>query len=415
MSVSRPGLPRSVRLLLFAAIGLQLTVSANLLFLAGIDYAHPGGDPVMKFHPATYLMMLALFLAWRARPLHGENPRAPRELRLFMAAMFGVMIWSTVFVGPSGVAVYVESYVVAGLFAILVHRLDAATRLKLARFTACLVALNVVIALGETVAHMHLIPIYLEETPLLDAPGEFRPSALYDHPLTGSAVTMTALLTLPDLRLKPWKMAALTCLLALGLVSWGERTALGIGLAFLAVRLGVGEFHALLHRRVGMLHLLRVAAGICAVPIALAIIVTATSIGERLGAHAGVDGSASARIDEWRILGLLDLHAWMFGTPIADFPALIYKIGLTYPLTGIESFWLFALLDLGLIGFAIWGTALFAFLRHLWSQGSPSGRMAMIALLLAASTSNSLGRKCNILFVLVACMAPGAVATRTIG
>lgn len=406
-------LPRRVRLLLFAAIGLQLTVSANLLFLAGIDYAHPGGNPLGKFHPATYLLALATFLAWRARPVHGANPRPPRDLCVFLAAMFAVMVWSTAFVGPSGVAVYVESYVAAGMFALLVHRLDAGSRLRLARFATALVALNVLLALGETIAHAHLIPIYLEETALQDAPGEFRPSALYDHPLTGSAVTMTALLTLPDLRLKPWVMAAATCLLALGLVSFGERTALGIGLAFFAARIAGIELYALLHRRVGILHLLRVSAGVAAAAIALAIVVTATSIGERLGAHAGVDGSASARIDEWRILGLLDLHAWMFGTPIADFPLLIYKIGLTYPLTGIESFWLFAVLDLGLIGFAVWGTALFAFGRHLWRNGSAAGRMATIALLLAASTSNSLGRKCNILFVLVACMAPGAAVTRS--
>ena len=406
-------LPRTVRLLLFAAVGLQLTVSANLLYLLGIDYAHPGGNPLGKFHPATYLLALAMFLAWRTRPIGGANPRPPRELRFFLGAMFAVMVWSTLFVGPSGVAVYVESYAVAGLFAVMVHRLDAATRLTLARLTAALVAFNVVLALGETIAHAHLVPIYLEETPLQDAPGEFRPSALYDHPLTGSAVTMMALLTLPDLRLRPWLTGAATCLLALGLVSFGERTALGIGLAFLAARIGGIEFGALLHRRVGPLHLLRVAAGAGAVAIALAVVVSATSIGERLGAHAGVDGSASARIDEWRILGLLDLHGWMFGTPIADFPRLIYKIGLTYPLTGIESFWLFALLDLGLIGFAIWGTALFAFLRHLWRNGSTAGRMATIALLLAASTSNSLGRKCNILFVLVACMAPGAAAKRS--
>ena len=176
-------LSRSVRWLLFAALGLQLTVSANILYLAGIDYAHPGGNPVGKFHPATYLLALATFLAWRGRPPHGTGERAPAELRLFLIAMFAAMVWSTVFVGPSGVAVYVESYVVAGLFAVLVHRLDDAARLRLARFALLLVAANVVLALGETFAHAHLVPIYLQEIPMVDAPGEFRPSALYDHPL----------------------------------------------------------------------------------------------------------------------------------------------------------------------------------------------------------------------------------------
>lgn len=399
-------LPAAARRLAFVAIALQLTVSANLLYLAGIDYAHPGGNPIGKFHPATWATLLALGLAMRARPA----PRAPADLRRFARAMLAVMVSSTLLVGPSGVAVYVESYLAAGLFAMLVERLAPGDRLRLARTVLALVATNVALGLCETAMHAHLVPVFLEERALADAPGEFRPSALFDHPLTASAVTMTALLGLPVLRLPRLLAHAATGFLALGLLAWGERASLAIGLAFLAGRLARGEWRRLLHRRCGALHAARLGLGALAIAGAAAAIGCTTTIGERIGAHSGADGSTAARLAEWRMLGMLDLRGWLLGTPIGDFPGMIYKIGFTWPFTGIESFVLFALLDLGLFGFAIWGAGLFCFLRHLWRRSGGAGRMAIVALMLTASTSNSLGRKCNILFVLVALLAPGRQA-----
>ena len=109
---------------------------------------------------------------------------------------------------------------------------------------------------------------------------------------------------------------------------------------------------------------------------------------------------------------MLDTRAWLFGTPIAETPDLIYRVGLDTALTDIENFWLLALINLGLVGFLIFAAGLACLLRHLWRVTSPWGRLSIVALILTASTSNSLGRKSNVLFVLTACVEATAALPR---
>src|ERR1700709_1590025 len=62
---------------LFAVI-LELAVSGNLLENMGIDYASPGGNPLIKLHPATYLVAVAAFMV-----LMLARPAGSGVIRLF--------------------------------------------------------------------------------------------------------------------------------------------------------------------------------------------------------------------------------------------------------------------------------------------------------------------------------------------
>lgn len=424
-----PGM-RLASALALLAVALHLTVSANLLRVAGIDYAHDGGSPFSRFHPATFLIFASLAcLAASADGRRGIRSTPP-GLLLFPLAMVATMLLSAASVGVSGDTVYVESYLSAGLLAIVSRTLPVADARRIARLAASLIALNVAIALGESALSTHLVPIFLEDRTLSDPPSEFRPAALFDHPLTAASATLVSLLVLPDLGLGRGR-ARLACVfpmtvfLMTGLVAFGERTPLALGLFFTCLRVARETGRRLLERRItgaelGLATSLIMAAGTAAAAAtwstdrgAAAWAPAGGGFGGRLAAHLTLDASASARLDQWRVLGLLDLRGWLIGTPIAEIPGLVYKIGLSRPLTGIESFWLFALLDLGLIGFILWAAGLFCFLREIWRGASRAGRSATLALLLAASCSNSLGRKCNLLVVLVACVAaPQALPRR---
>ena len=397
-----------------ASLTLTLTVSANLLFVLGIDYAHPGGNPLVKLHPATWAVGAALACALLAAPdpvraLCRSLERRP-ALSGFLALMTVVMLYSAVSVGVSGVAVYVESYLSAGLLALVLSGFTAGQRRALGLLVLGLLALNAGLAAVETLGQFHLVPIYLEETALLDEPGAFRSSALFDHPLTGAMLTMTGLFTALSLRLAPTLLIPLMGVFGVALLAFGGRAALAVTVIALGLALGRSVLRDLMRRRLRAGRMLWLVAGAILVPAGAGVLVTSTGIGGRISGKLYLDSSAQSRGGEWRVLGLLDWRAWLFGSPIAETPGLIYRVGLHTALTDIENFWLLALVNLGVVGFVVFVAAIACLLRHLWRVGAPFGRVAVVALMLTASTSNSLGRKSNVLFVLVACVEAASIA-----
>ncbi len=399
------------------SLALSLTVSANLLYVAGIDYAHPGGNPLVKLHPSTWAVIASLgcLLLGRGAPLRtlAEMLRRAPDLAGFLALMSVVAAYSAASVGVSGVAVYVESYLSAGLLALVIGEMPAARRRALGWLALALLALNASLAVAETVAQFHLVPIYLEETALVDEPGAFRSSALFDHPLTGAMLTMTGLFTAVALRPRRIMLWPLLALFGVALLAFGGRAALLVTLGASIGAAAWGLLKDLLGRRLTAVRAALAACACVLLPAATAVLLTTTGIGGRVAGKLYLDSSAQSRGAEWMVLGLLDTRAWLFGSPISETPGLIYRVGLQSALTDIENFWLLAFVNLGIVGFVVFAAALACLMRHLWRVASPCGRLGIVALMLTASTSNSLGRKSNVLFVLVACVhAVGLVRPR---
>ncbi len=393
---------RTVFALVCAAVLLSMSVSANLLTMIGIDYAQPGGLPFVKFHPASYLLALALLLhARRGRVRAARTP----ALAGFLVLLAAATAYATLTEGVSGAAVYVESDLVAGVLALLCLDLDPARGRAIGLLVVLMAALNVLIGLGELACGRHLVPVYLGAETLVDAPGEFRGAALYDHPLTGAAITMIAIFLTIGLRPRPRLAVPVLLVLGCGLLSFGGRAALGTTAIALAIAGAWTLGRAMLHRRIDPAKAALLAGCGLLVPVAAATLLLTTAIGERIADKLYLDPSAQSRSVEWRVLGLLDPQALLFGNPISETPNLVYRIGLRYAFTGIESFWLMALLNLGLVGFTLYVTGFVSFAAHLWRRAAPAGRLALVSLLLVASTSNSLGRKSNLLLVLVAAIA----------
>ena len=244
------------------------------------------------------------------------------------------------------------------------------------------------------------MPIYLEETALVDEAGAFRPSALADHPLTAAMVTVTGLCL--AMALRPRFLPALLALFGIALLAFGGRASLAVAVAAGAGAAARSLGGAMLLRRLDARRIISLVAAALVVPAAAGLLLEATGIGGRVAEKLYLDSSAQSRGAEWAVLGLLDTRAVLFGSPIADTPGLIYRVGIDQPLTDIENCWLLAFLNLGLVGFLPFAAGLGCLVVHLWRDAQPWGRVALVALLVTASSSNSLGRKSNVLLVLAA-------------
>ena len=399
-------LSRACFWLIAAAVLARMSISTNLLFLLHLDYAAPGGNPVIKIHPGTYLavMAFAAMLLGSGAPLRrlGQHCAAFPSHLAFVAMMLLCIVHLLVNVGMSGAAVFVDSYLCAGLVAAVLVNASPAQRRALAWLIVPAVALNALIAVGETLLQVHLVPLALDGVSIMDKPDDFRGYALYDHPLTASMITQMGLFLVLGMRLSRMRTAALLLVLLVGLIAYGGRTATAVGAGSLALLGGAWLLREALARRLDARMAALSAAAVGVIPLALWVVLTQTPIGVRLAGKLYFDESAEARNVQWHVLGLMDFKNLMLGTPIDLVDELCHQLGLNVPFSDIENFWLATFVTLGIVGFFYFLLGFLPFVLHLWRVAPFHGRMLLATGLLVASTSNSLARKSNILVMLTA-------------
>jgi hypothetical protein len=204
--------------LAFAAIVLVFALPHNLLVRHGFAFDAPGGNPLTKFHPATYVAILAVWFAlYRARGEGGitglfrERPALAWSISLTLLCV----VHSLINFGISGVAVYVETYLVAMVVTVSLE-IGTERQLSVLGYTILAFALiNVAVSLLEGHTETHFLPIGqdlldpIQGKPLDEGVDEFRGQAFYEHPLTGALVTSMALFMVLGMRLRGWITGAI--------------------------------------------------------------------------------------------------------------------------------------------------------------------------------------------------------------
>jgi hypothetical protein len=394
------------------AIITAFAVSGNLLTELGSAYITEGGTLVEKIHPASYLMIMAgtvrFGIACAGRvPAWGAFARH-RPLIIYVGGIIFCAAYCLVFSGTGGIIALLDTYLPAGCAAFALSATTRKQREWLGLVIILLCTVNAAIAIVEAALQANFITLGPDTA---DAAAEFRPTALYDHPLTGAAATMLGLL----LTARPgWPSAImLPCqaVLLVGLVCFGERAPLAIGLGVLLCAAIVNAGQRIIHRRRCSR---RIAALVWTASAACLVIglVVFEGLSERLAAHSYWDDSAQVRLSQFRILAWLTPAQLMFGCNRDDLIALLEPLRLAYRVGVIENFWLVMMTSLGLLCFPIFVMSLWQLLRWLWRTGDRSGRLMVIVLIATASTSNSLGRKSTLLMMLVACVVATAVGSR---
>jgi hypothetical protein len=394
------------------AVILEFAVSGNTLEVMGIDYSSPGGNPLVKLHPGTYLVALAAFMV-----LMLQRPAGSGLVRLFRAtpALAGFILlilfcafYSIVNVGFSGAATYVESYLAAGLLLVAIEAATDRQKRALAWWIVGFCVLSIVISIGEGATQTHLIPLHIGEEPtkeMLQDADDFRGAGLFGHPLTAAVTVAMATFMLLRMRMNGLLKAALFTVFLIGLLSFGGRAAMGTTLVLVTAAAVFTLLRGLVARDLSAGFIGAIAAAVLVLVPLMLVLVTSTDIGSRIMTHLYVDDSAEVRNLQWLVLGHLNLHDVVFGVPPDRLDVLKYQIGLGADTTDIENFWLLMFLNLGAIGFAVFLVALALLIVHLGrTTAHPLGWMLLFAAVLIDSSSNSLGRKSVDLFFMAACM-----------
>jgi len=370
--------------------------------------AAPGGNLLYKLHPATYLLMFAgVFALFRSKYLFAHLCREAPGLVLFLVVIPVLGLYSIVVSGFTGSAIYLETYWSAGLLAVLLESATDRQHRWLGRLLLWIGVINVLIGIYENLTYTQLFPLaFGSDTPMITVDQvEFRAHAFYGHPLTASLVTTMAIVLLYAMRTRIWIMVPVYTLLLVGLLAFGGRTALAVTLLISAMAAMFMVARSILTRRLELDLALTIVCGAIIVPLAVAYVVSETTIGDRIFNSLYFDDSAMVRETQWRVLDHLTTANWLFGTSADEIQQIRYQIGIVGADTDIENFWLLMFLNLGALGFAVFVAVFIAFLRHLVHQSrQAAGWVLVIVTILIDSTSNSLGVR-SIDLVLLAAFA----------
>jgi hypothetical protein len=384
------------------ALIVYFTVSARVLSAVGISYTDEGGNIFFKLHPGTYLLAAGVM----ARLLNGGAPiqvlwRLVWREKLLASYISGILfcvIYEYVLTGSGGLVMLFDTFLPGGMIAIALCDISVKQTVTIAAILRAILLLNAMIAVGEAIIGSHCVPDTHGATP---PDGEFRAVALYDHPLTGATATMLGLgLGAPSRQSSPWQVIYALCMFA-ALVAFGGRVALVLAVAAAAgvyiIRLAplAATGHA------GVMELLP-AAAVLLLAGPLILLASAYGLGDRLISHSYWDTSAQTRISEFHLLELLRPEQILFGCHRADMIALLVPMRLQYGVDAVENFWLVMFILLGALGFVVFALALAGLMKWLWDRADAERRIMSICVLLAVSSSNSLGHKSALLVLLVA-------------
>ena len=262
-----------------------------------------------------------------------------------------------------------------------------------------LLLVNSLLALAETAAHTTLIPLYLNDSPYHPHIEDFRPTALFDHPLTGSIMTMLGLALTPKRR---WCSLPYSGLMWASLLAYGGRIAV-VAALFTVCGCQASRTVDMILRRHSQAGLRILAATTMLTGASLLTVVAVElGLGARLAGHLYWDNSAQVRLAQWQLLDHLSGWQLVFGTPREDLLALLVPLRLGPGVEVIENFWLLMFVNFGLLGFPVFFGALWALFAWCWRRSLIQGRLLLFGVLLVTSTSNSIGRKSTILVCMVA-------------
>jgi hypothetical protein len=372
------------------AIVLQFTATRHVLEAAGI--ATPP-----KVHVATLLLLIgAVYSVISGIVPVGRWLRQAPGLILFLAGIPALIAYSVFFTGLSGSTMFIETFLSAGLLALLLEPASPRQKQLLGRILMALVLANCVVGLYESTVQAQLFPANYDPD-ATDAMREaileeFRAQAFYEHPLNASAITSIAFFLLYAMRMPFILAAAAGGLMLVGMLGFGGRTALAVTVIVSVLAACYALIAGLLKRRLRADLVQAVIAAVIIAPIVVAVVVTQTSIADRIVDNLRFDSSAAVRVTQWEVFNHLNLQQWLFGITKDDLAVVKYQIGLGGNYTDIENPWILIFLNLGAIGFAAFMTVFLGFMLHLGRYArSMNGWLIIISALIVQSSSNSLG------------------------
>jgi hypothetical protein len=389
--------PRPALWLSALAIVFCLTLSDQVLLFLGFHYATPGGHPTIKIHPATWLILAAfVMVAWRRAASASLLAAWLAERGALIAAAASVVLvfaYKVVSSGVSDSAFLIDTFLAPALFVLVIIDSPHAFRRRMVDLIIVLLLLNALIAIGEAATQTRLVPFYISGKLAKDE-GFFRATALNGYPLRNALLTACGLIALVAVQWPVVVRLGCALVLVLGLLAFGGRAAIAIGLAG-ALLVAAIKLRPMLRRGGAALGLAVWAVLVFGTITAAgaAAVISQTDIGGRIVNGGFGDASMMARADLTGLVDYVDFDDLLPGYS----PDAIQQLMTASHLPNIECFWVNMLLYLGLVGFLVWLFGFVGELLFLCRHTDSAGRTIIACVLLVASTSVSLSSKDTIL------------------
>ncbi len=397
---------------LLLSIVVAFGVCSNLLRVVGIDYVMPGGQPLQKIHPATYLIVLTCGLAVITQKT-GLNP-----LTLFDSVTIRVYIFATfIFIGYSTVVLQgpvslgIDTWLSSGLFAALLLHTNGHQRRMLGAAIHLLLLLNSAMGVYETITDNTIIPSYVFDysanasSVMVDASkwGDVRSAGLFGHPLTstmaagGLAIAMFAQIAF--VKSTPLRWFALGHALV-AMPCFGGRFSIGVAIFLISIML-LTRLVMFMRGRSASLFVIIICVLLAASLPFLAIVAFEMGFFNAVTSRIeNDDGSAATRLaaldllmsTPWDELLLGNLNGWLK----------IRQIQAGTPL-GIEISWVAFVLEFGFLMFVLMMGCMWALLKKMTHDRDPSCWWLVAFFLIALSSGTGLASK-DFSLLFVVCM-----------
>ena len=387
-------------LLQLATYAATILISTMLLEAVGIPYGSAGGSPLTKFHPMTYLSILA-FLAVALR--HG-NPidffvRAIAQfpgVGLYLFLLVFLIVW-TIVIQKQPVSGPIDTFLGPGLILLVAGRLSPEQNRVLTLFVHLAMLANALVGILELGSGWRLTPFILDGK-VLD--WDWRSTALLGHPLVNAVVTGIYTLMLffgADRSMGPFTRVGMILLQIAAMGAFQGRTATVLSLGIM----GIATLWMLIGILRGRRFDPRVAAAVLAgIPTTIGILLTAYSLGafdKFISRFVDDGGSANARVSMIRIYNSFPLTELLWGP---DPNVLMSRSFIEGAVAGIESFIFGFFLQYGILISVVFFVGLFAYTLELWRIGGRAAIVILTYFYVVAATAASLSVKTQVLAIL---------------
>ena len=383
------------RVMFFVFIS-SFILGGYLLENLGIKYVSEGGNPLVKIHIYSYVLLLSVaFLTLKkgiSKPL--DNLRELKTVWLISTISVSIVIMYGLYrFGTSGMAYLIDT-IVSALFAIyLLSQLTNEHKDKLLKLVAYLLFINAVIAILEFILGKTLV-----EASFLGF-SHFRSTALLTHPLNNALITASLALLLVN-KIKVPVFIYFTAVL-ISLFAFGGRGAAGmflVGFAIITLPKSMRFFTTGI--KISKLKFALGQAFFLLTLIAIILILTLTPVGERIISKLYIDGSAQARFDVFIILEQLSISEWLLGASASIMNNIEFYIGINV----IENYvigWV--------VSFGLFGTILLLFSSFLISikmawKNDIYMQVSLLILFAVSLTNNALTTKTPVIMLFISCL-----------
>lgn len=384
----------------FAYIALSLSISLRLVLGNRIldniySYTLEGGNPILKIHPGTWLLLFFIgifgFVRGPGRLVYDLRNKI-KPIGIALIATSALMSYALFLWGSSGAAYLVDTYLFSVLCLMLAAHLNRLQCLKLFKLISIIITINCLIAIFEYITKSHVIPNPVTGNAL------FRANALMAHPLNNALVTLPVALAVLISPLKRKWRYGMNAIVFLSLIAFATRASLvmySVAVLFIAWSY---SFTAKVNNSTRAIYIISTPILIAFLLMIFYFSIFLTDFGSGISSRTNVDNSALARTDAIDFFTNLNVSRYFLGAGPSGFSDLISE---SSTVSVIENFWIQHIVIYGIPMFLVLMYGYTSLIMWISKNSSIQFKIIVFSFIIAASTNNSLSIKTSALAVFI--------------